>query len=65
MFIAAAVVQAPVAGSKMLVRALLMPPLTSRRPSARLVVPGQNMLCPLSVTVRSLLVFVAGSNVTV
>src|SRR5882724_1256616 len=41
------------------------PPFTSTRPSTSMAVPGQNMSCPVSVTLRWLTAFVAGSYVAV
>jgi len=49
----------------MLVSAALAPPLTRIRPSASVVMPGQNMSWPVLDTSRSVEVDVAGSKVAV
>ena len=49
----------------MLVFELLLPPLTSTRPSGRFAVPGQNMSSPVLVTRMLLEMPVAGSNTDV
>ncbi len=54
-----------VAASYRLVFALSLPPLTSRVPSDSSAVPGQNMSCPVSVTVRALTAPVVTSYVAV
>src|SRR3712207_183188 len=49
----------------MLVFALSLPPVTTIRPSGSTEMPGQNMSCPVSVTVRWVTTPVAGSYVAV
>jgi len=49
----------------MLVLPLDRPPFTRMRPSGRLLVPGQNMSWPVSLTRRSVIVPVAVSYNTV